>query len=133
MDDDSVHSRRNDDHSPAPATFLQQLHLLLHRTVQTHSYSHDPKQLEAKRDTGTKKPFSGGGYQLSLRHSTIRLRSDKPTGCARTKLPRLFILSWPNPREKIPRSTLTSISNPPSSRRPKLDKGTWLCSKLKDG
>ena len=35
---------RNDDRSPASATLLQQLHLLLHRAVEASAYGHGSKQ-----------------------------------------------------------------------------------------
>ena len=43
---------RNDDRSPASATFLQQLHLLLHRAVEAPAYGHGSMRLKVKRDTG---------------------------------------------------------------------------------
>jgi len=42
--DTVLETGRNDDRSPASATLLQQLHLLLHRAVEAPAYSHGSKR-----------------------------------------------------------------------------------------
>ena len=86
---DPVTSTRNDDHSPASATFLQQLHILHRRAIHTPSYSHGSERQGGTRGKarGTTGVFSDGRYQLNRTPSSFFAGGRTPAG-----LPRSLIL-----------------------------------------
>lgn len=51
MNDDLAPSGREGGHSLATSTLLQQLHILLNRTIETRSYAHVLQRQKERRDT----------------------------------------------------------------------------------